>query len=144
MRCHLGGIALILPSVLLVAPASISVCCCVLSRANKTRPPPAPTISILCRFPPPSRASYEPPPPIHPPSQPPPLHGRLLKKGVPLRDDTGKCRHHSHRHRLHMFCFCFCRSLLFVSTFQKSVCTNAGSLPPTLLPPLPLPLHKPP
>lgn len=42
MHLCLRGISLILPSVLSMAPRSISVCCCVLSCTNKTRPPPSP------------------------------------------------------------------------------------------------------
>lgn len=42
MHLYLRGISLILPSVLSMAPRSISVCCCVLSCTNKTRPPPSP------------------------------------------------------------------------------------------------------
>lgn len=144
VRCRLGGIALILPSVLLAAPASISVCCCVLSRANKTRTrllPPSPYCVAFYRCPVPAMN----PPPSPPPS--PSITWKTFKERCALCDDAGKChlcRHHSHRHRLHMFCFSFlCCSLLFVSTFQK-VFVLMLDLSHPLFSPLPLPLHKPP
>lgn len=95
MHLYLRGISLILPSVLSVAPRSISVCCCVLSCTNKTRPPPSPHCVAF---------------------------HRCLVPAMNLPPDSNVCGkrrlrwHHSHHHELHM-CFVMFFSFQIIKAF---------------------------
>ena len=114
---YLRGISLILPSVLSMAPRSISVCCCcVLSLTNKTRHPPPPNTAAFhhCLVPAMNRPNI----PNEKKKSPALRQKHLWEVSIVLASPPAT---------MNSMCV-----LVLVSNTQ-SICANASSLPPTLL-----------